>query len=695
MRERIIMGKIELKSCQKKYTYDQDKAMLPEDTVRIALERIKRFEQPLIDKFYKVENEFNIPIYRIECSKYVPHEYPLFEGTWGKGAIDPQAQASGIMEFIERYSASRYNQWFKEKYKNFDAGTALPMECWGNSLDYSGNDKASLLEDAKDIVFYWGKAYNLTTNEYVFIPKIFYDTCTTGLSAGNTMEEALLQAMCECIERHVSAHVYRHHGEYPTVDKRTIRNDLILDLIKKIEIHGIEITIKDFSSVTRIPAIGIILTSKSDSKYIVGQSLGVCPDKEKALMRTLTEQVQGSTISKMKPRLAGSDFFNRDKPDEVESLMKGKKVSFVDVADIKRDDIKEEIDSFLRILKNKGFEPLFIDLTHPKLQIPVVWVYLTNAFLIFLTRPLPFTIARASIETGEYGKGIEYLTRELEKDSDKIPVYYNLGICHYSLKEYEKAASYYEKAYDEAFNSKEYIDKDQGGFLDHIYSALGNCYMNLERYQKAKDNFEKAKEYEKRNAAIYLNLGLCCFKMEKYREALDNYAKGLELDPFIKEDKLPNMEMGICFLELGNYDKAITYLKNVVKFNTDDWLVYHFLGMAYRGVKEYAKAIESFKKSIKLNAGEWNNYNLLGVTYRDQGEFEKAIESLKEAVKVNLGEWRNYNVLGNIYMKLCVYQDALNMFKKALEFCDDPVYVNKIKNNIISMETEINRAKAQ
>ena len=682
------MDKIQLKSCKKEYTYDQDKAKLPEETVRIALERLKRYNRPLIEKFYKVENEFGIPVYRIECSKYAPNEYPLFDGTWGKGVADPQAQASCIMEFIERYSASRYKQWFKEKYTNFASGTVLPMESWGNSLDYSGADTASLLEDAKETVLYWGKAYNLTTNEYVFVPKIFHETCTTGMAAGNTLEEALLQAMCECVERHVSAHVYRHHGEYPTIDKTTIKNKLILNLIKKIEIHGIEITIKDFSSVTGIPAIGIILTTKSGPKYVVGQSLGVCPDKEKALMRTLTEQVQGATIYKLKPRLGGSDFFHEDNLYEVAELTKGKKVSFADVVDVKKDDIKEEIDSFLNILKNNSFEPLFIDLTDAELQIPVVWVYLKNAFIIYKTFSLPLILARATIGAGEYVKGIEYLTKGLEKDSNKCALYYNIGYCYNSLNMYEAAASYYEKAYKEFLNTKDDFEKSQDDFLEHIYSELGSCYLNLGRYQEAADNFEKAKGYEKRNAGVvHLKLGLCYYRMEKYREALDNYEEGVELDTFLKEENVPNAEMGICCLNLNMYDKAITYFDVVAKLNPDDALAYHFLGVSYMGLKKHSEAIESFKKGIELNDGDWNNYNLLGATYREQGDYKKAIEALQKAIEINPEEWRNYNVLGNTYIKAAMKKEGVEMLKKALLLCDEEPY----QRNIIEQIETVNK----
>ena len=312
------MEKINLNSCKKGYVYDQDKAIPPEQTVKAAFERLKRFEHPLFEKFYKVENDFDIPIYRLEISKYTPCAYPLFEGTWGKGVADAQAQASCIMEFIERYSAQQYNKWLKEKHSNFEAGTALPMECWKNSLDYAGKDAKGLLAAAGDMLFYWGKAYNLNTNQYEFIPKIFYDTCTTGLAAGNTMEEALLQGMCECVERHVSAHVYRHGGEYPTVDKATINNVLIKKLIKSIESKGIEIIIKDFSSLTGIPALGIILIKENTQGHIIGQRLGVCPDKEKGLMRALTENAQGSAISKLKHKLGGSEFFHHDRPEELE-----------------------------------------------------------------------------------------------------------------------------------------------------------------------------------------------------------------------------------------------------------------------------------------------------------------------------------------------------------------------------------------
>ena len=169
------MAKIELKSCKKGYTYDQDKFIPPEETVKRALERINGYGVPLIKSFHKENRYFNIPQYTILTTSYVQSpgvsKLYILKRTSGKGATDEQSRASCVMEFIERFSMSMYDKWKKCRYCDFKDGEVLPAGSIAATLNYDWNtDPDDLMEKLKNIPMKWAEAYNFTSGKNIYIP---------------------------------------------------------------------------------------------------------------------------------------------------------------------------------------------------------------------------------------------------------------------------------------------------------------------------------------------------------------------------------------------------------------------------------------------------------------------------------------------------------------------------------------------
>jgi len=885
--------KIELKSCKKGYTYDQDKVIRPEETVKRALERINGYGVPLIKSFYRIKNYFNIPQYRIDCTLFIQNhsmnKQNITKGTNGKGAVEDQARASCIMEFVERFSVSMYDKWKKCWYNDFQGGEVLPAESIAATLNYDWNtDPDDLMEKLKSIPMSWAEAYNFTNGKSVYIPKLFLDACSTGLSAGNTLEEALLQAICECVERHSGACVQWYKQEYPTVDKSSIKNPVIIDLISKIEIQGMEVILKDFSGILGIPTMGVILLDK-EYRDDIGQNIGVCCDKEKALVRALTEVVQGVKLrsNRMLKNRTVSYFF--DNYEDVKYLLGGKNINFEDVLDIREDDIKVEIEKCMDILGRRGMEVMFVDLEEQKIKMPAVWVYLKNAFLAYSMKPLALYLGRtylfydqwdealSNLEKikdnektkndlyffsalaykgkGEYRKAIEYLNKALkevedlpEREDDKGDSYLYKGMCYFELQDYDNAIKYYNKAkeIDEnkdviyfnmgiAYQSKKEYTTALENFnkvleinpefseLSNVYIVMGWCLLELNKFEKAIEKFNLAAEKDSNNKQIFLGRGLCYKKMENYNEAISNFEKIAILEQNQKNEeaavdfnigecyealkkydsaityyeKALNIEndnrdflfklglccqsigdckkaifyynavlekgpqdkgelyllMGSCYGILGEHDKAIEILKRAageavdkekidaikynlgmeyqalgnhrealkyfekgyeysvnnitrgeikyqiayskvnmddkkgakealseaMKYNPDKAEIYNLLGAIFMEEKNDDKAIEILNEGIRRSPGRWENYNLLGVCYRNKGNMAEAIKSLEEAIRMNPQEWRNYNILGSILLGIRENSRAREMLKKAMEYCTDSTYRDKIK----------------
>lgn len=146
--------------------------------------------------------------------------------------------------------------------------------------------------------------YSVNTDSIVYLPKnavsLVYGT--NGMCAGNTSEEALVQGICEIIERYTNKMTLINDLTLPDIPPEYF-SDIAVPLIKALERNKIlKIAIKDASLGKKLPAVSIAVINTKYNAYYVKFASHV--NFEIALERTLTELFQGKTI----PRLEKGDF---------------------------------------------------------------------------------------------------------------------------------------------------------------------------------------------------------------------------------------------------------------------------------------------------------------------------------------------------------------------------------------------------
>ena len=143
--------------------------------------------------------------------------------------------------------------------------------------------------------------------------------------------------------------------------------------------------------------------------------------------------------------------------------------------------------------------------------------------------------------------------------------------------------------------------------------------------------------------------------------------------------------MGIAYLSLGEYKKAIEYCKKSLEISTaigdQSGIASNNcnLGNAYRRLGEYQKAIECCEKGLKISTaiGDQSriasNTGNLGNAYLSLGEYPKAIEYYEKGLEISTaigdqsGIANNTGNLGNAYLRLEEYQKAIEYYQKGLE----------------------------
>ena len=127
------------------------------------------------------------------------------------------------------------------------------------------------------------------------VPMLRLPYLHNGAAAGNSPEEALVQAMSEILERYVHKQIMAGKVTPPEIPPDYLKqNSLLLRMVKQIENQGFQVIVKDCSLNLGIPIVGVILVDRKIRSYFV--KFGVHPSFEVALERCLTEAAQGRDL---------------------------------------------------------------------------------------------------------------------------------------------------------------------------------------------------------------------------------------------------------------------------------------------------------------------------------------------------------------------------------------------------------------
>lgn len=550
--------RITLTDAYKGYTHDLDKVISPAETVRRFKERLKRVDLDILEETVRIDNgRLNIPVYFSVCGRDA-QEVIGTKKQMGKGGSPEQAEASAVMELAERFSFFSFckdpKNFIVEEYRNLK-GRVLPFEAIARSV----HDDSEDLEKAKEVFsrlpLKWTWAYNMTKGEEVLVPFDWFFAINefNGPSAGNCVEEAVLQGICEVIERHVSSIVSRQRLETPAIRLDSATDPLAVELIRKFRKAGIRLYASDFSLDTGIPSVGVLAYDPSTfpHKSEIVWTAGTTPSPQKALIRALTEVAQlGGDFN------SGSNYVASGLPkfsslDEADWVMQEGTTEISDLPDVSSDNIKLEVEGAVAALAKIGLEVVVLDATHPQLRIPAFYTIVPGAH--FRERAAGTSVGMFSAKLIAGNGGPERAIRELQEMDGLMPgkyyVKFFLGTSHLGAGRPDQALARLEEALD--LNPKE---ED----IPSIYSYMGVCLKDLERYREAIETLEKAEKYDSERTDVYNLMGFCFFKLKEHERAIECFRKVLQLNP---GSAIDYANIASNYREMGDTENAVRYYR--------------------------------------------------------------------------------------------------------------------------------------
>ncbi len=568
-----------LQDAPKGYTGDLDKAIDPTTTIQKAMSRLRAFGNRVLRNTLRIDSgRLGIPVYISLCGT----EAERVIGTkkqMGKGGSPEQAEASALMELVERYSLFS----FRRDQENFWVGSfedtkglALSVrELW-----LSVNDREVpqvILKAFGNLPLRWAWSYCLTDSRPYLVPFEWFWAINeyNGSSAGNLAEEAILQGICEVVERHVSALVSAERLNVPRIELDRLNDSKAEELLLKFKRAGILLYLSDFSLDTGIPTVGALAYDPSTYPHRseIVWTAGTTTSPEKSLIRAITEVAQLAGDFDTPSRYVPSGLPKPSSITDMDYILKSpyvKKLS--QMPDISHPNMKVEIERAVQRLSAMGLRVYVLDITHPKIGIPAFYTVIPGAhFRERAQGKMGTFVTRLIYETLPPSQAYQMLRGITDELKQEHYAYFYLGEASRSLGRYEEAVKNYELAeqyapmgYDQllALTYKSLTLKEMGDYkgaveslnraitLDpessELYSLLGNLYYKLGEFNLAIEQFLQALHINPASAIDYANIGTNLLKLGKRDEAIHYYETALRIDPNLDyaRDKLEQIKDG-------------------------------------------------------------------------------------------------------------------------------------------------------
>lgn len=564
---------IDFSPCPKGFCDDQDKAVSPDRTLAAVRERLSRLSLSVLAETRRIDNgRLGIPVFLSVCGADARDVMPTRK-QMGKGASPAQAEASALMELMERYGFFTY--WEQAEHRRATWSEAerlfgpelIPLnEVVAACHDTLSPDNTRRVLDLRRWRFakVWripGHASEKPVPHYAPLDLFKQLGEFNGSSAGNTDMESVLQGACELVERHVCCLADEEKPELPTISLDGIEDPILQTLAERFRANGIVVTLKDFSLGMPVPTVAALAfdpaTFPARSEIVF--TAGTATSPAKAAIRALTEvaQLAGDFNSGACYEASGLPKYRT--LDEAAWLLGGHPRRLDDLPEIRTGDIRDELCALSSGLDALGYPLYSVATTNRDTGVPSHYSFAPglrfrerdkNASLgLFVGRLiseeadadeaerafavledvypkahfLPFFRGMAALRAGDAARA-RLLFAEAEpaqpgNEARALPAFYH-AYTHTLAGEWEASLPGLERAVALCPDMKEYRN------------LLGVCLFKLGRHEDAGRQFmEIVTRLDKGSAVDLQNLGLCRKFAGKTEEAVRYLTAALAIDP--------------------------------------------------------------------------------------------------------------------------------------------------------------------
>ena len=352
-------------------------------------------EQVSIDKNIIYFSSFYTQPYR----KYDFKPERFIYSTMGKGISHRQSQISALSEAVERI-ASQYHgnepkifskaSELEGRYVSVEDLTSFSdnqYNVFESALQSENLNQIHQCEPYADDPIHWTHGWSLLSGDKIYLPfnfcyanTPFEDRFTNffhnGGSAGNCLEEAVLQGMFELIERDAVAIWWYNRLECPRVDYSCVSEKLLKQIEQQL-LPEYDVWVLDLTQDIQVPVMCAVTHHKVTGEFALG--FGCHLDGVISCQRALTEvfqliEIKDSNTSPFHLSQIQAEPYIFGQIETCKALEQSKIIS---------DDIKDDIDFCLAEIEQLGLDVIAINNSRAALKLSSVKVIIPGLCHIF------------------------------------------------------------------------------------------------------------------------------------------------------------------------------------------------------------------------------------------------------------------------------------------------------------------------
>ena len=563
-----LMPIIELAPCPKAYAHDQDKAVHPGATLERVRARLASLSLAILAETRRIDNgRLGIPVFLSVCGGDAKAIMPTRK-QMGKGASVVQAEASALMELMERYGFFTYWQrlpgavscTWDEAEARFGPALMPLRHVITACHDHIAEDQARQIMNLRRWIFVPATRISGKDGrgELCHVPLDLFRQLGefNGSSAGNTDVESLFQGGCELVERHVCCLADREQPELPSIDPASAAgaDPVLAGLLEKFRAAGVSVLLKDLSLGLPVPTVGAIAwdpaTFPERSEIVF--TAGTASSPAKAAVRALTEVAQLAGDFNSSACYEASGLSKYASLEEAAWLRSGPLAGLDTLPCVDSPDILDELRALAFGLDALGFPLYAVATTNPDTLVPSHYSFAPG---------LRFRERDANASLGLFVGRMISEQADAEEASQALAVLESIYPGAHFIPFFRGMLAL---RADDATAARQYFALAETGQPDDESRGLAAFYHAYTHtlageWDEALPGLERAVRFSP-DMKEYRNLrGVCLFKLERYQEATLEFAHILaRLD---KGSVMDIQNLGLCHARLGNAAEARHYLE--------------------------------------------------------------------------------------------------------------------------------------
>nr|CAH7731856.1 unnamed protein product [Callosobruchus chinensis] len=227
--------------------------------------------------------------------------------------------------------------------------------------------------------------------------------------------------------------------------------------------------------------------------------------------------------------------------------------------------------------------------------------------------------AKICVQEKKFNNALLLLEKNTPDDSEW---WIEIGQVHWKMGEYKKCLMPFLKA----------AKCDPNNFLIFVY--LGNYYQKVDDTDKARRCYEKAFKINPNSLDVVTELSSVYGKLKKF-DAAQSLLQSLTMGPISKKNCWAYLQLGLGYLEQGDYENAIDKLRYVVRIDGDNVHCWEALADAYFARGSYTSALKCYQKSLELTTTALYPSLQIANIKKILGQYPEAIADFEEVLFKN------------------------------------------------------------